>query len=83
MMGVQLARERSRRFVSSLLLYVDNKVIIAVHAGGKTGDSHAGEGTVSFRTLIFSRAAENSHRSLRSAYCLLDPRRSVHLVPKN
>src|SRR5262245_48961215 len=49
---------------SSLLLYVDNEVIVAIHAGGKTGDSHAGECTVSFRTLIFSCAADNGHRSL-------------------
>src|SRR5215471_4128326 len=68
---------------SSLLLYVDNEVIIAIHAGGKTRHSHAGDCTVSFRTLIFSRAADNGHRSLRSAYCLLDLRRSVQLVPKN
>src|SRR5690348_10194799 len=68
---------------SSLFLYVDNEVIIAIHAGGKTRDSHAGECTVSFRALIFSRAAENGHRSLRPAYCLLDLRRSVHLIPKN
>src|SRR6185295_2912519 len=56
---------------------------LAIHAGGKTRHSHAGECTVSFRTLIFSRAADNGHRSLRSAYCLLDLRRSVQLVPKN
>src|SRR5258707_13656941 len=74
---------RFRRFISSLFLYVDNEVIIAIHAGGKTRDSHAGDCTVSFRTLIFSRAAENGHRSLRSPYCRLDLRRSVHLVPKN
>jgi hypothetical protein len=68
---------------SSLFLYVDNEVIIAIHAGGKTRHSHAGDCTVSFRTLIFSRAADNGHRSLRSAYCLLDFRCSVQLVPKN
>ena len=56
---------RFRRFISSLFLYVDNEVIIAIHAGGKTRDPHAGECTVSFRTLIFSLAAENGHRSLR------------------
>jgi len=68
---------------SALFLYVDNEVIIAIHAGGKTWNSHAGDCTVSFRTLIFSRAAENSHRSLRFAYRPLDLRRSVQLVPKN
>jgi hypothetical protein len=68
---------------SSLFLYVDNEVIIAIHAGCKTRDPHAGQCTLSFRTLIFSLAAENGHRSLRSAYCPVDCRRSSHLGPKD
>ena len=81
-MAARLADE-ARFFISSLFLYVDNEVIIAIHAGGKARHSHAGECTVSFRPLIFSRAADNGHRCLRSAYSLDDRRRSGHLGPKN
>jgi microcin C transport system substrate-binding protein len=69
--------------ISGLFFYVYKEVIIKVRADGKTFRSRTCQCTVSFRTLIFSLAAENSHCSLESARCTVHCRRAARLIPKN